>query len=612
MPHSLNIIFCIIAMQVSSIIIACKASAVTYPAPELSKLMFHMDKISLDPGRISRISDDLTLLAKQPHNDKQSRLDTSAKLLALALRLNPENSDAIRLNQQFLEQSTVQQADIQLTIKALQQTQNVVVALSKFENNSEVDLFVSYLKDALTGVAPKNLHLQNHTVSSKRWKNVLKEIKQKKLPVKPLPPTHTKPDEGSLANKEDPDNAEPPIKQPSKDTASDPVKWNQLTSEVSVPIYLIEDLDDKDSIALELASFKTTIKPSTDDKTGKITLEISPKSPAIRPFETQGRLRDNLSSKWKLFPSAQVSVELPEIYSRKNNELGFFPLLFQLHTSLKNIEIKEGINLIGKLDPQGNLKRNHQTWTQLKQLRKQDSYKQTLIAPLNTEKDFLQLIALEEAEFFIRNEVLLAKNIDEAVQYAGEINDENLKTAHEQFVRIRDLVGTKSVGSYSVNKKIRSMLEGILELNPNHLSAKMILLRGDTKRSSKLESYYLAEEFKPLLKSLLEIKENRPDYYDIVESLNEKSLAIDEAIEPLKRYVDSDDEELIDALEKMSSELNNISRALKRKHDSYSESSKRSAKSAYDRFTEYYNIAKQFIQKAQKRQRFQEQDGDDE
>jgi len=72
---------------------------------------------------------------------------------------------------------------------------------------------------------------------------------------------------------------------------------------------------------------------------------------------------------------------------------------------------------------------------------------------------------LEEADFFVRNEVVLVKNVDEAMKYFGEISELDLKFAHQEFVKVRDLIGTRSVGSFSVDKSVIQSLKKVLEFN---------------------------------------------------------------------------------------------------------------------------------------------------
>ena len=202
-----------------------------------------------------------------------------------------------------------------------------------------------------------------------------------------------------------------------------------------------------------------------------------------------------------------------------------------------------------------------------------------------------QVVAMEEAEFFIRNEVVLVKNVDDVTRYFGDISDQNLKFAHEEFVKLRDLVGSRSIGSFSVDKKFVASLEKIITLNPHHISAKMILLRGDPKRSSKIDPYFVAEEFRGLIHSYKWIYDKNSkellssDMADIADK-------IDEQLDSVMRYIDSSEVEMTKALEEMSDELNNLARALKKKDSDYHV---RSARVAHDRFKEHYETAIEYI-----------------
>jgi len=557
-------------------------------------MMFHVDKLPLDQDRMREVANDLVILASRNAQGNQRRLNINAKLLAIAIRLDSKNPEAKKLNTKFSNNEQIIEANPDRYKHSLQRTLNLIGILSRAEKHAEAHTFANFLKDALQEIAGDHPAIKNHQLNKQRWKNVLAVVKDS-------PPSRPKPKENPEENM--PEKKDPVVENPgdTTDPAENPeidknlpVKWNFLTAEITTPVILNKKVNDSIKHYWSVTNFNLTWKPIPGEK-GTIKVKIRPDLDEAKTKGLEDGISNMLRKRWKEFPSAEVKIYLPEAYDHRSGKLGLLPIVTQLYASLNNTVIPQGVQMIGEPDGSGNISSSSLIWTQLKELRKEKGLKQILFCPADLEQGLTQLVTLEEAEFFVRNEVILVKSIDEVTQYFGGVSDADKKLAHEKFVAIRDVVGSRSVGSFSVDKKIRVSLEEIVTLNPNHVSAKMILLRGDTKRSTKLDPYFVAEEFKSLIGSLKWIYDKDSAHLNS-EAMAEYADTIDQQLETVERYIDSSESDMKEALEEMSDELNNMSRTLKKKDSDYH---KRSTRIAHDRFREHYNVATKFIKENQ-------------
>jgi len=254
------------------------------------------------------------------------------------------------------------------------------------------------------------------------------------------------------------------------------------------------------------------------------------------------------------------------------------------------------MKVLGRLE--GNkIKRTWDFWSRLKEQLPEDAASGPFLVPAQAEPDLTQLIALKEESFFIRNEVLKVNTVEEAIEFLGESENTDINEAADDFSKIQRLIGTKSVGPYAVDKLMRKRLDLILSKNPNHLSAKMILLRGDSSRNKRLERYYIATEAALIVNKLgwlsTQNSTNLPgsDYFESV---------IEEIDTFKKEYgdlTDSKDRDLFSYLTNIAETFEVIIRSKKK---SVSKTNTKTINEAIKQFTKQYTDAKTGFSEATK------------
>ena len=245
----------------------CSTSfAETYPEPEISTMMFRVDKLPLDPDRMKNIADNLVVLASKNADGDQAQLSNNAKLLAIAMRLDSKNKEAKRLSESLSNNAVIEEFSPERRHKAVESTLGLIGLLSKADEGSEVNRFTNYLKDAMKEIAGDHKLLVDHQIKKQRWKNVLPVIAEKpKVQPEPLDIPEDNPVAGMPA--EILPDAVTPDATPEVGVeveAKPELKWNFLTSTISTPVVLYKKVN-KNQPAKNIKT-KTARTPSRDSQ----------------------------------------------------------------------------------------------------------------------------------------------------------------------------------------------------------------------------------------------------------------------------------------------------------------------------------------------------------
>lgn len=117
--------------------------------------------------------------------------------------------------------------------------------------------------------------------------------------------------------------------------------------------------------------------------------------------------------------------------------------------------------------------------------------------------DYLpSLLTLDKAEFFFRNEVLLAKDANALVELASSKTPERVMQARESFEAIRGARGTRSLGSFVGYDSTRQRLGQVVEQVPEQVSARMLALRGTSQWPRSLPRKIYAREVRSCLEPM--------------------------------------------------------------------------------------------------------------
>jgi len=140
-------------------------------------------------------------------------------------------------------------------------------------------------------------------------------------------------------------------------------------------------------------------------------------------------------------------------------------------------------------------------WRSLRQLA-DSGRKGRLILPVAVREDLPSLLTLDDAELFLNQEILLADDAAALFELAGADADESLRQARAAFAEIQAAKGTRSIGSFLAFPSTQQRLQQVIELLPEHASARMLALRGTSKWPQRLPPRLYAREIRTAIEPL--------------------------------------------------------------------------------------------------------------
>ena len=540
----------------------------TYVAPQAIKIMFQMDKLPIDQGMRKQLSMNLTILAKRAHSGSAVEHRLTAQLLMLAMRLDRENNSAFELNKELSKGGALPASDVQAKVIALQKLRDMISLLSKTDRLNEARILEAYLQDMLIALDKNSPLATTHVENKNRWDGIVPFVEKISPEIKRPNPLSRQADQSVNERKVTPPEPN------NNDKMQAFTKWTNHSSGITTPLTLFTIIDERVRYSHEMVTMNTQIFPRVKMESN-LSLELKPWAEAEEVELFKNRIDPLMKAQFGKYESLKVEITTSGRLSSRNKTQILWPLCLQLKASERNIQIREGIVLLGELSGD-KIIRNSDFWYQLKLVRKSDAKNKRLLIPVSAEPDLKQLIALEEEDFFVRNEVLLVSNIEDSVGLLGQSEQPTINEASAEFAKIQQMIGVKSVGPFAVNKDVRAKLEEILTKNPSHLSAKMILLRGNVSRSKRLDRYFIADELSTLLKKTSFLNE-RPEDEIYGRQIERLAKEIETMVKELEPVLDTDDRELTAYLTDIRDYLETIARAKFKQREDFQQDKRESS-----------------------------------
>lgn len=492
----------ILAASLLWAVMAGPTMAARYIKPNADAELFQLEKILLQVHHMRELSQHLVVLAcrEQSHSPADQR--ATAQLLALAMRLDPTNGDARATNRARAEGSQPETAQETQLLKSQARVIFFQRWLSTPEAGNEANLLATYLADATKVLRPDALNQADVA----NWSGVLPPLRRY---------TFERPDQ--------PPKDPPPGKIPGKTpVAPTPAPRFHIT-ELSVhsafdlqhrgKVWNREQkkfVDSGTATTHKIATVKVNLTPATPDTKNHITLNSIVQSihfptPASDPIfnRIKNSLVTLLTRRHRDLPTNNARITVSEgQYARSNTpEMLVAPVALLLEASLNNTPIRSDVHICALIDDQGRLSLPNNFWQSLQTYRTRASGGR-LIVPTGAYELLSQQLVYGDPGFFTRWEVVAADNLDHALALATTDDKGPMAEASQQFESIRTAAEKTSVTQLTVNKMVRSRLTRMLELAPNHLSAKLLLLQGSGKRPMRFNQRTLALVLLPSVKKI--------------------------------------------------------------------------------------------------------------
>ena len=547
-----------------SIILAMTISvsrAAEYIEPDHTTELFELEKIHLPQHRMQQLGKSLAIIALRKHDSSPIQQQATARLLLLAMQLDPQNKRPQEINQALAAGKNPPASADHLITKCTADIQNLQSLLSKPQARAEANQLARYLKDACKTLRPDTSKHQD----SANWKGVLPALSAYKTPIKNIPQALPKPNKASPP---------PPKPTPAKKSAP---RFHLVEQSIHLPISIEkknEDLeallaDDQDPEKGEEQEASETVKAMT---LASMILKLNPCQPeeATKPFislsysdvpmlELDQLIKQLIKGRHSILPHFKGVINFPDGNHRSGNQLALAgPLALMLEASLANSPLRDDLCLLADINAKGDVIEPDNFWELLTALR-QASHGGRLIVSAESAEIMQQLLVYKEPEFFTQWEVFSVSNIDQALAAAIEQSSADLSKASELFASFQELSSNKTLTQLAADHNVRPALDEMVQLAPEHLSANMLLLQGGGKRPTHLSERALRIELRPLIDELnsgLQFETEQPNS-DELEKTHEQIRVKLEQLEPLVSRDDDplyeDTVELVKDLKKLAS-----------------------------------------------------------
>ncbi|WP_411826920.1 hypothetical protein [Luteolibacter sp. AS25] len=221
----------------------------------------------------------------------------------------------------------------------------------------------------------------------------------------------------------------------------------------------------------------------------------------------------------------------------------------------------KGVNtaVIGKIDGEGKFVLPDYFWGDLEAIQGGDGGR--LILPAEAYEYLMGVLVLEKPEFFLKYEVLLARDAEELIRLARTEPSEEDAEIFAKFAEIRKRSKGEFVWSFLANTFVRQRLEDLAKVAPFHASAKLLAIQGAGGRPRVLSRKLLAAEILRMIDPV-EIKEVHQVHADGgVTAVQVKYEELRERLSGLERYTDSQDQDLLSAGQGIASTMRDLARA---------------------------------------------------
>ena len=535
-------------------------SAAIYVAPQCEDtVLIKSDRIPLGTNTIKWLSTYLSNIAEQQSGGTARELRASAKLIAIAEQLDPTNNKLKEAKETLISASKSPQLKPNKVEGDQQRFASIINFLADSESEKQGQILANLTRDALLVIDPENPALKSFHSPSNLWGSTIAKLK--KFEYEPeLELVSNSRVSHSVLPKIDASKIEKPKRDPKKEPEL--AKWHskQLTISAPFSIYYLGDnnqtLYEKGIKKLNVSIQESQLKP------GKF-IELSSK-PTIRNqdriYYLTSSVEKVLKHQWKAVDPAKITILCDNAYSRtSNHNITSTAVIVALDSSLAGKKLLQNLVVVSSIDDSGKFIVTPGYWASFNNLIENCENSRVLVSP-ETTGYFKQLIAMEKIDFFINNEIISVVDLLEARAFSCTNESTDIAKANGLFKDVKKALENKSIKSMTENKYVRQKLESILELTPNHLSAKMLLAYGNVKIMPPLESKYLGLELADILSKSKSFVDTRNNYISSKDSLNESEV-IDQRLDLISKFVAKSDQPIFDQASKFSDQLRSLSKS---------------------------------------------------
>ncbi|MFD2255537.1 hypothetical protein ACFSSA_02515 [Luteolibacter algae] len=516
---------------------------------------FRRDLLPIDTDSMTVLSAELTLLTRHLSLETASQRRAAAQALALALALDPANQTARDTLSAIGAEKSLPKPKGEEVTRAKARLWQIRAWLATPEAGKDGNILAGYLSDAAVALDAKN----------PTAKELGKKPEQGNWDdwVAPLSAFEESPVVEETVAKTPEKKSKPEDKENTADKESATISLEE--AEITSVMYQLDTVSKEWSLGPAIVRMKAEAAPP-DGENGALDIAI-PSPPEdeenIRTFITAPIKKALEKSRVALPNGGTVTLLAGEngSYSFAQNHLNLSgPGLILASSAITGIEPKATV--IAQLDEEGELLLPHYFWNFVLSMEHGNGGR--LIVPAAAEEFFINLLALEVPEFFLKYEVLLASTPEEMIALSAKAPDENHRAVFAQFSEIQAKSVGSPTGTYLTNRFVRQRLQEITDTAPYHLSAKLLAIQGAGERPGSLSREVLAAEIWRIISpvhaysTFNPISVNEEEIEKIEQTYEDAKAAIDR----LDRYTDIHDRDLLTEGKNLVASVRTFTRAL--------------------------------------------------
>ena len=540
--------------------LAAGAQAAPFVAPAEENPPFRRDLLPIDTDSMATLSGDLAVLSRALPLETAALRRAAAQSLALALALDPANSEARNIISELVEGKLPKRAKHGHLTTAKARLWQIHAWLSSPEAGADGKLLGDMLADTASVLDPENpaaIALRDSPELGK-WDDWVAPLSAfEEIPIaKADPPAPVDPAPDMPATPDKPATGSPSIV----------LNTGSVTSVLRVY--------DEPSASWNFRPASIEMKAASEGS-GEFQIAVSglPEEQEAIEAHVNNPVRAALEETHSGLPGdglIAITIDGGATYSAEwNGSVITGPAFILANSALTGEEL--GATVLVSLGTHNRLTAPDFFWQQVCALDQGKGGR--LVVPPGTEEYFTAMLALEQPEFLLKYEVLIASSPKEFMELCAKKPSNKHAAVFASFQEIRAKAEGNVIGTYLINRFVRQRLQEIVAAAPYHLSAKLLALQGAGERPRTLSRKILAAEICRAVSSVSTL--TRPEFSLVEAESNIKVEKIYDAIrtdlDHLDRYTDIRDRALVSEGKDLATSVRTLSRALKSRSDDLGE-----------------------------------------
>lgn len=528
--------------------------AAPFVAPKEGPVAFRRDRLPIDVDTMIGLSEELVILAQGQKLDTAEDRRNTAKILALSSALNPANTAAREAVTKLAAGAPLTKPEKRDLNRSQARIWHSLTWLQMPEAGADGLALGACLGDIISLADPDHPRAAALRDAGEKgvWKAWIPELSSY--------------EEVQLADKEKVETKMTPADPAAP--AIEPAKLLLQSAAVTTPLWIVTDkATETMTLQPTLVKMAATIVvppveglPPVKPMTFTIdhTLETAPGVGAINRMNRSihGALVQRFG---KLPVDSKITLNLGE-------EIGYVPIRDRdaisgaaavlMGAALSGKE-PDGI-VIGKIEEDGSFRTLPDFWHRLRAIAKGPGGR--LLIPAEAAEMLPAILALEEPEFFLKYDVLLASNLTELLDRSVKAPTSPLSELLARFQDVRAKSVGQPLGPYVANRFVRQRLVFLSTEAPFYASPKMLAIQAAGERPTRISRKILAFELQRAIRPIAWIQGKTSAEIDIANLDKSYDLARAE-VDKLERYADSSDKDFLIGVRDMTTTLRTFSRA---------------------------------------------------